>query len=132
MLRTEDEPSVSWVITDPAGDILEVSAAAAEMLNFSAMHLRQRSLLLFFNADRPEWHRLLRLAAAGQLVERSGAVRPRNRRARVVHVELTAVGDYWFPNALEWRFSVLERPGDARTAKSLRLSPEDGVESRSA
>ena len=99
------DSSDDWVITDAAGNILDVGLGAAELLNVSRTHLRRRSLLMFFNADRPEWNRLLRLAAQGHNVERAGSMRPRDRRPQAVYVELTEVKDYPVIKAFEWRLS---------------------------
>lgn len=114
-LTGTDESSTSWVITDAAGNILDVGMEAAELLNISRMHLRRRSLLMFFNADRPEWNRLLRLAAQGHNVERAGSMRPRDRRPQAVYVELQAVRDYPVTTAFEWRLSRM-RPETLRAA----------------
>ena len=106
--RPSDDSSANWVITDAAGNILDVSDGAAQLLNVSRIHLRRRSLLMFFNAERPEWTRLLRLASQGHHVQRYGSMRPRDRRPRAVHVELTEVQNYPAMKAFEWRLSVVE------------------------
>jgi PAS domain-containing protein len=108
ILTGTNESSTSWVITDAAGNILDAGAKAAELLNVTRMHLRRRSLLTFFNADRPEWNRLLRLAAQGHNVERAGSMRPRDRRPQAVYVELRVVGDYPETKAFEWRLSRMQ------------------------
>jgi PAS domain-containing protein len=107
-LADTKDSSLNWIITDAAGTILDVSAAAAELLNVSRMHLRRRSLLNFFNADRPEWNRLLRLASQGHNVERAGSLRPRDRRPQAVYVEVTEVRNDPAMRAFEWRLSLVE------------------------
>ena len=106
--HTAPDESHNWIITDAAGNILDVSADAAAMLNVSRVHLRRRSLLMFFAAERPEWNRLLRLAAQGHQVQRTGSMRPRDRRARTVHVEMMEVPNYPEIKAFEWRFSFAD------------------------
>lgn len=108
ILTGTNESSTSWVITDAAGNILDVGEEAAELLNVTRMHLRRRSLLMFFNADRPEWTRLLRLATQGHNVERAGSLRPRDRRPQAVYVELREVRDYPAAKAFEWRLSRVQ------------------------
>ena len=103
----------TWIVTDAAGDILEASDAAARLLSVTPSHLRRRSLLIFFAADRPEWLRLLRQAAHGRVVERSGWIRPRDRRPRPVRVEVTAAQDHRLTRALVWHFSGAEPPSQA-------------------
>ena len=97
--------SPSWVITDATGHILDASPVAAEMLNVSRGRVRSRSLLVFFEADRLEWRRLLIDAARGQLVERSGWIRPRERRPHTVHVEVTMLDDHSDARTFLWCFS---------------------------
>ena len=104
---TPNEPE-TWAITDAAGNILDVSDGASAMLNISRLHLRRRSLLMFFAADRPEWTRLLRLASQGHHVQRTGSMRPRDRRARAVHVEVMEIANYPAMKAFEWRFQFVE------------------------
>jgi hypothetical protein len=70
-------PSVNWVVTDAYGMLLEASAEAAEMLNLGTTGLRWRQLLVFFDGDREHSRQALCAAAAGLVVDREGAVRPR-------------------------------------------------------
>jgi PAS domain-containing protein len=105
----QDRQSHSWVITDHSGGILEASAAGAALLNVSQLHLRQRSLVVFFDGDRPEWQRLLEKAARGEMVERSGWIRPRDRRRRAVHVALVEAQDYAVARAVRWQFNPADR-----------------------
>ena len=94
----------TWVVTDLRGEILDASRGAAAMLSVTAGHLRQRSLLLFFSQDRPEWNRLLGVAARGGTLARSGWIRPRDRRPRAVTVELSGAADEARHDAVIWRF----------------------------
>ena len=102
---TTDVESGTWVLTDVRGAILEASGSAAAMLSITAGHLRQRSLLLFFSADRLEWNRLLGVAARGETLARSGWIRPRDRRPRPVTVQLSGAPDPARQDAVIWRFS---------------------------
>jgi PAS domain S-box-containing protein len=106
LFTTQSSPT--WIVTDAAGNILEVSPSAAEMLNVTRLHLRRRSLLNFFASDRPEWNRLLRLAGQGHNVRRAGAMRPRDRRPCAVEVELVEVPRYPGMQAFEWRFTLAQ------------------------
>ena len=103
-MGADEESPLVWVVTDQRGEILEASAEAAQLLSVTPAHLRQRSLLLFFLADRPEWIRVLQDAARGATIERAGWIRPRDRRPRPVRVELTRAADYQRSGAVVWRF----------------------------
>ena len=102
----------TWVVTDVRGEILDASRGAAAMLSVTAGHLRQRSLLLFFSQDRPEWNRLLGVAARGETLARSGWIRPRDRRPRAVTVELSGAPDEARQDAVIWRFREGAAPAD--------------------
>ena len=71
---------MNWVVTDLYGMLLEASREAADMLNLSVTGLRSRQLLVFFDGEREHWRQALRAAAAGLMVDREGAVRPRDKR----------------------------------------------------
>jgi hypothetical protein len=96
---------VTWVVTDLYGLVLEASCEAAEMLNLSVTGLRSRQLLVFFDGEREHWHRALRAAAAGLMVDREGAVRPRDKRPRLVRAEIVKAADWRDGEALLWTFS---------------------------
>jgi CheY-like chemotaxis protein len=84
-------PVDCWLITDAAGQILEVSPAGAALLNLSARGARGRNLTAFFTENRPRLlHELLR-AADGVIVERDAMLQPRDRRSRMVRVDISAV-----------------------------------------
>ena len=78
---------VPCVYTSEDGRIEEANSAAADLLNVSAQHLAGRPLVLFFS-DRTRFGECL--AALNQrlttVVEFSGIMRPRERRARTVRL----------------------------------------------
>ena len=96
---------MNWVITDPYGMLLEASREAADMLNLSANGLRNRQLLVFFDGEREHWRQALRAAAAGMMVDREGAVRPRDKRPVRVRAEITKTRDTFTNDALLWTFT---------------------------
>jgi hypothetical protein len=96
---------VNWVITDLYGMLLEASREAADMLNLSVTGLRSRQLLVFFDGDREHWRQALRAAAAGLMVDREGAVRPRDKRPRLVRAEIVKATDWRDGEALLWTFT---------------------------
>jgi DNA-binding response OmpR family regulator len=118
---TRDEASLNWVITDSVGLILEVSAEAAHMLGLSAGHLRGRLLLTYFDGNRVEWSRALVQAHAGQVVERDGRLRPRDRRPLLISAVLATARDYPIAGAVLWTF---RGPGSAGESADDTGSPE--------
>lgn len=83
------EPSdATWVITDAAGAIHQVSPAAAKLLNISARAARGRSLPTFVTDNRPAILADLLRAADGAIVESQTLLQPRDRRAKRVRIEL--------------------------------------------
>jgi hypothetical protein len=103
-----DEAGVSWVVTDLYGMLLEASREAADMLNLSVTGLRSRQLLVFFDGEREHWRQALRAAAAGLMVDREGAVRPRDKRPVHVRAEITKAPDWRDGDALLWTFTEQE------------------------
>jgi len=97
---------VNWVITDLYGMLLEASREAADMFNLSVTGLRRRQLLVFFDGDREHWRQALRAAAAGLMVDREGAVRPRDKRPLLVRAEITKAHDWRDGEALLWTFTA--------------------------
>jgi PAS domain-containing protein len=74
-----DRMPVGCLSTDEIGVIQNANQSAGELFNISAKHLRGR-MLLHFAADRPAFARLLAdLPGAGNQVEASLPVRPRER-----------------------------------------------------
>ena len=105
-----------WVITDAYGMLLEASREAAEMLNLSRTGVRSRQLLVFFDGDREHWRQALRVAAAGQMVAREGAVRPREKRPVRVRAEITKAHDWVSSDAVLWTFAEPEAHRDDTSA----------------
>ena len=99
---------VKWVVTDLYGLLLEASREAAHMLNLSVAGLRGRQLVVFFDGEREQWRQALRAAAAGMMVDREGAVRPRDKRPVQVRAEISKVQDRLDRDALLWTFTEPE------------------------
>jgi hypothetical protein len=97
-----------WVVTDLYGQMLGGSREAADMLNLSVTGLRRRQLLVFFDGEREHWRQALRAAAAGMIVDREGAVRPRDKRPVFVRAEITRAQDWRNGDAVLWTFSEPE------------------------
>ena len=111
---------VSWVVTDCYGLMLAASREAANMLNLSVAGLRSRQLLMFFDGEREHWNQALRAAASGLMVDREGAVRPRDRRPVLVRAEITRARDWCDGDALLWTFSEPESPEAAASSPEPR------------
>ena len=79
-----------WLVTDAAGEILDLSAAAARLLNLSVRGARGRKLPTFLPEDRPRLLRELLHAADGAIVQRSTVLQPRDRRARRIRFDIAA------------------------------------------
>ena len=101
-------PNVSWVVTDAYGMLLEASPEDAEMLNLSTTGLRWRQLLVFFDGEREHWRQALCAAAAGLMVDREGAVRPREKRPLRIRAEITRAHDWLNNIAVLWTFTELD------------------------
>jgi hypothetical protein len=99
---------VKWVVTDLYGLVLEASREAADMLNLSVAGLRRRQLLVFFDGEREHWRQALCAAAAGMMVDREGAVRPRDKRPLFIRAEITKTQDWRHGDALLWTFTEPE------------------------
>jgi len=108
-------PGVCWVVTDQYGMLLGASPEAAEMLNVTSNGLRWRQLLVFFDGDREEWRQALRAAAGGLMVDREGALRPRDKRPLQVRAEITRAHDWLSSNSVLWIFTELEDHCDSRS-----------------
>ena len=113
----EDHHSgVKWVITDVYGTLLEASREAAHMLNLSTTGVRSRQLLIFFDGEREHWRQALRAAAAGLMVDREGAIRPREKRPVRVRAEITKARDWVSTDAVLWTFTEAEAHRDDPSA----------------
>ena len=108
-------PGVCWVVTDQYGMLLEASREAAEMLNLTPNGLRWRQLLLFFDGGREHWRQALRAAAGGSMIDREGALRPRDKRPLRVRAELTQAHDWLNSNGVLWIFTELEGDREGRS-----------------
>jgi hypothetical protein len=110
-------PALNWVVTDVYGKLLDASREAAEMLNLSIIGLRQRQLLVFFDGERDQWREALCAAAAGLIVDREGAVRPRDKRPVRVRAEIAKAQHWLAKDALLWTFTEpelhVDHPSDA-------------------
>ena len=98
LLKRKGEPSPAvgeaWAITDALGDIQEISAEAARMLNLSPRGLRGRNLPAFITDNRPRLLSELLRASEGLLIDRMSTLQPRDRRPIRVHPDVSA-----FPTA---------------------------------
>jgi DNA-binding response OmpR family regulator len=93
-----------WILTDTTGAIIQASAVAGDMLHYSADHLRGRHLVMFLDRDRAEWHAAIALARDGHVIRRTAWVRPRDRRALLLNVDVAC--ELQGPNKqLRWTFN---------------------------
>jgi len=81
----------AWVLTDAAGNILDLSQAASSLLNLSRRGARGRSLPAFFVENRPKLHADLLRAADGLVIERASVIQPRDRRPVPVRIDVSAL-----------------------------------------
>ena len=116
------DPGASWVVTDPFGMLLEASREAAAMLNLSTTGLRSRQLLTFFDGEREHWRQALRAAAAGLMVDREGALRPRDKRPVFVRAEISKAPDWMDHGGVLWTFSEPDSQHAGKTPESRRGS----------
>ena len=95
LLNRKEEPRPTfgdaWVITDPLGDIQDISVDAARVLNLSQRGARGRNLATFFVENRPKLMAELLRAADGLLIERMGTLQPRDRKPMHVHLDVSAI-----------------------------------------
>ena len=100
---------VRWVLTDAYGMLIEASREAAQFLNLSKSALRSRQLLTFFDGEREHWREALRAAATGLMVDREGALRPREKRPVRVRAEIVGKARAGSPyEAFLWTFTAPE------------------------
>ena len=101
------EQNLTWIITDVAGAIQEISADAASLLNISARGARGRSLPAFFAGNRPGLLRDLLRAADGTIVEQVTTLQPRDRRPLRVRIDVSALPHIpGQPVRIQWTFAV--------------------------
>ena len=107
---TSSVNDIAWVITNAIGDIQEISADAARLLNLSQRGARGRNLATFFAGDRPQLLAELLRAAEGSSLQRAATLQPRDRRPMSVDLQIaplpTRPGDRI---ALRWVISA-QRP----------------------
>jgi CheY-like chemotaxis protein len=89
--RAAVDAAEPWLVTDPAGQILEISEAAVQLLNLSARGARGRNLLAFFAENRPKLMTELLRAAEGIIIDRTTVLRPRDRRPVHVRIDVSAL-----------------------------------------
>ena len=91
--RREESPRPTledaWVVTNPIGDIQEISVEAARLLNLSQRGARGRNLATFFIENRPKLMAELLRAADGLIIERTCMLQPRDRKALRVRLDVT-------------------------------------------
>jgi hypothetical protein len=109
---------VNWVVTDSFGMLLAASREAAAMLNLSTAGLRSRQLLTFFDGEREHWRQALSAAAAGLMVDREGALRPRDRRPVFVRAEISKAPDWVDHGGVLWTFTEPDALHAGQTSQS--------------
>jgi CheY-like chemotaxis protein len=80
-----------WIVTDTAGQILDLAETAAKLLNMSRRGAIGRSLPTFFIEDRPKLLSELLRASEGVLINREGTLQPRDRRPLRVQLDVSAL-----------------------------------------
>lgn len=86
-----ERTSGAWVITDGAGQILDLADQTAKLLNMSRRGAIGRSLPTFFVEDRPRLIAELMRAAEGVIINRDGLLQPRDRKPVRVHLDVGAL-----------------------------------------
>jgi hypothetical protein len=84
---------MNWITTDEVGYILALSESAAEFLNLSTRKALGRRLPLFFTQDRSTLITLVRQAAAGRSIGQVHTLKPRQRRAVRMRLDVS-----WLPD----------------------------------
>ena len=79
---------MAWVLTDPQGSVLEMSAAAERLFSVTQRSTRGRSIFLFFDIDRQVLMRDATGAALGKAVTVSTRLRPKERRPLTVRLRI--------------------------------------------
>jgi PAS domain S-box-containing protein len=117
----------AYLVTDPAGTILEANHAASSLLNVPARRIARKPLGVFVApAARREFRaRLAQAAQLGRLEDWEATLRPRGREPVEVACTVTAVrGDAGAVDALRWTVrDVTERRRAEENARAL-LSEE--------
>ncbi len=81
----------AWIVTDPVGQILDLTESGAKLLNMSRRGAIGRSLPTFFVEDRPKLLAELLRATEGVIINRDGVLQPRDRRPVRVHIDVGAM-----------------------------------------
>ena len=97
----KQRPILATVFTTPDGVIEGANAAAGVLLNCVC---RGRSLINFFAKNRVDVLKAMAAARAGQVVQGSGVIRPRERRPR--EVAFSVGPDPEQDTSLKWIFDV--------------------------
>jgi CheY-like chemotaxis protein len=97
-------PDDAWVVTTASGQIEEISAAAAKLLNLTARGALGRSLPAFIVDNRARLVGDLQRAADGLIIEMATTVHPRDRKPRKVRLEIAPTGQA--PHVrIRWQFT---------------------------
>jgi CheY-like chemotaxis protein len=80
-----------WIVTDPGGEILDLSADAAALLNISVRGALGRDLTAFFTENRSGMLQDLLRAAEGTIIQQANTLRPRDRRPMKIRVDVSAL-----------------------------------------
>lgn len=103
----------SWIVTDPTGQIVDLTDAAARLLNMSRRGALGRSLPTFFVEDRPKLLAELLRAAEGVIINREGTLQPRDRRPVRVNFDVSALpSGIGTRTQLRWDLEREEPPTD--------------------
>ena len=94
----------AWVVTNVDGQIEQISAAAAKLLNLTARGALGRSLPAFIVDNRARLVGDLQRAADGLIIEMSTTVHPRDRRPRKVRLDIAPHGQS--PPRLRWHITA--------------------------
>jgi CheY-like chemotaxis protein len=78
----------AWVVTDDRGVMVEISGPCHRLLNLSARGALGRALPPFFDGERHQLFVDMGRALEGQVAQREGVLRPRDRRPFVVRFEV--------------------------------------------
>jgi hypothetical protein len=84
---------MNWITTDEVGSILALSQTAAEFLNLSPHKALGQRLPLFFTQDRSKLLTLVRQAAAGRSIGQLHTLKPRQRCAVEMRLDVS-----WLPD----------------------------------
>ena len=82
------QAAMAWVLTDPQGSILEMSAGAERLFSVSQRPTRGRSIFLFFDIGRQDLMRDATEAALGRTLTVSTRLRPKERRPVTVRLRI--------------------------------------------